>query len=194
MADVPAAAGPLASTPVHVPASVVVEAALAADVIEDVKAQAVLAQPEVTATVQEEAPAAVVIVETVKAEIAAEPVRKIEAPVAVADVVEAVPAAEAPVADVRSEPVQIDLVDAVNEAASEPVAPVEVAVAAPAPQQAPKPASVPATGSLFFVADADTPPSVTRSLFEPVVTPVKPADDIAHDDKQDDETSEERSV
>ncbi|TQM12240.1 RNAse E [Pseudoxanthomonas sp. 3HH-4] len=194
MADVPAAEVPQASTPVHVPAPVVVEAALAADVIEDVKAQAVLAQPEVTATVQEEAPAAVAIVETVKAEIAAEPVRKIEAPVAVADVVEAVPAAEAPVTDLRSEPVQIDLVDAVNEAASEPVAPVEVAVAAPAPQQAPKPASVPATGSLFFVADADTPPSVTRSLFEPVVTPVKPADDIAHDDKQDDETSEERSV
>jgi ribonuclease E len=176
------------------PAPVVAEAALAADVIEDVKAQTVLAQPEVAATVQEEAPAAVAIVETVKAEIAAEPVRKIEAPVVVADVVEAVPVAEAPVADVRSEPVQIDLVDAVNEAASGPAAPVEVAVAAPAPQQAPKPASVPATGSLFFVADADTPPSVTRSLFEPVVTPVKPADDIAHDDKQDDETSEERSV
>ena len=53
--------------------------------------------------------------------------------------------------------------------------------ASPAPQPAPKPAPAPATGSLFFVADADTPPSVTRSLFEPVVTPVKPADDVAQD-------------
>jgi ribonuclease E len=196
MADVPAAEAPQAATPVHVPAPVVVEAAQAADVIEDVKAQALLAQPEVTATVQEEAPAAVAIVETVKAEIAAEPVPALEAPVVVAEAVAAPPAAaEVSVTDVSSEPVQIDLVDAVNEAASEPAAPAEVAVAAPAPQQAPKPASVPATGSLFFVADADTPPSVTRSLFEPVVTPVKPAaDDIARDDKQDDETSEERSV
>ena len=59
-------------------------------------------------------------------------------------------------------------------------------------------ASAPATGSLFFVADADTPPSVTRSLFEPVVTPVKPVDEIAQDDKQDDkqddDTTEERSA
>ncbi|WFC40364.1 Rne/Rng family ribonuclease [Pseudoxanthomonas sp. SE1] len=193
-AEVAASGSAEAPTPVNVPAPVVAEAALAAEVIEDVKVQAVLAQSEVAATVQEEAPAAAAIVETVKAEIAAEPARMIETPVAVAQVVDAAPAAEAPVADVRSEPVQIDLVDAVNEVASEPVAPVEVAVAAPAPQQAPKPASMPATGSLFFVADADTPPSVTRSLFEPVVTPVKPADDIAHDDKQDDETSEERSV
>ena len=46
----------------------------------------------------------------------------------------------------------------------------------------------------FFVADADTPPSVTRSLFEPVVAPVKPVDEIAQDDKQDDDTTEERSA
>ena len=67
------------------------------------------------------------------------------------------------------------------------------ATPAPAPA-APKPVSTPATGSLFFVADADTPPSITRSLFEPAVTPVKPADDIAQGDKQDDDTTEERSA
>jgi ribonuclease E len=30
------------------------------------------------------------------------------------------------------------------------------------------------TGSLFFTADADTPSSVTRHLFEPMPTPVAP--------------------
>jgi len=125
----------------------------------------------------------------VKADIAAEPapvVAAVEAPMAVVEAVE-----EAPVAAVRNEPVQIDLVDAVNEATADIEAPVEAVAPAPA---APKPASAPATGSLFFVADADTPPSVTRSLFEPVVTPVKAADDIAQADKQDDDSTEERSA
>jgi len=183
-------------TPAFVPAPVVVETAAAVDVIEEVKAEAARAQPEVIATVQQEAPAAVAIVETVKAQIAAEPapvtVAAIEAPAPVITAVEPVAAvAEAPaVVAVRSEPVQIDLVDAVNDATVEAPAPVEpVVVPAPA---APKPASAPATGSLFFVADADTPPSITRSLFEPVVTPVKSTDDIAQGDKQDDDSTEER--
>ena len=94
---------------------------------------------------------------------------------------------------VRTEPVQIDLVDAVNEATADTEAAVEAVTPTPAPA-APKPVSTPATGSLFFVADADTPPSITRSLFEPAVTPVKPADDIAQSDKQDDDTTEERSA
>ncbi|WP_447939664.1 ribonuclease E [Pseudoxanthomonas mexicana] len=184
----PAAPAPVVETIASVPAQVD-----AAAVIEEVKAEAEVVQPVVAAVVQQEAPLAVAIVETVKADIA-------EAPAAVvADVVEA-PAEIAQVsetiAEVRNEPVQIDLVDAVNEATAEaPVVEAPVAVVeapAPAPQPAPKPAPAPATGSLFFVADADTPPSVTRSLFEPV-TPAKPADAPA-DDKQDDTTSEERSV
>lgn len=183
------------AAPAIVPAPVVVETVAAVEVIEEVKAEAARAQPEVIATVQHEAPAAVAIVETVKAEIAAEPapvvVEAVETPAPVVAAVESVETvAETPVAEVvRNEPVQIDLVDVVNEAAADAEAPVE-ATPTP-PPAAPKPAA-PATGSLFFVADADTPPSVTRSLFEPV-TPAKPADAPA-DDKQDDATSEERSA
>ena len=160
------------------------------------KAEAAAVQPQVAATVQQEAPAAVAIVETVKAEIAAEPspvIAAIETPAPVVAAVETVDAVvETPVvAAVRNEPVQIDLVDAVNEAAADVDVPVEVVAPPPA---APKPAAAPSTGSLFFVADADTPPSVTRSLFEPVVSPVKPADEIAQADKQDDDSTEERSA
>jgi ribonuclease E len=58
--------------------------------------------------------------------------------------------------------------------ATQPVV-VEQVEAAPAPP-APKPAAparppVGNTGSLFFTADADTPASVTRHLFEPIPTP-----------------------
>ncbi|WP_062356511.1 Rne/Rng family ribonuclease [Pseudoxanthomonas mexicana] len=182
------------ATPVVVPAPVVVETAAAIEVIQEVKAEAARVQPEVTATVQHEAPAAVAIVESVKAEIAAEPTPvMVEAPAPVVTAIETVETVvETPaVAAVRNEPVQIDLVDAVNEAAAETPAPVEAVASAPV---APKPASTPATGSLFFVADADTPRSVTRSLFEPVVTPVKPADEIAQVDPQDDDGTENRSA
>ena len=179
------------ATPVQAPSPVAVEATRAVEVIEDVKAEAARARPEVVAAVQQEAPAAVAIVQTVKTEIAAEPAPAIEqTPAPVATVAEDV----APVAAVvRTEPVQIDLVDAVNEATADTEAAIEAVTPAPAPA-APKPVSTPATGSLFFVADADTPPSITRSLFEPAVTPVKPADDIAQGDKQDDDTTEERSA
>ncbi|SFV26251.1 ribonuclease E [Pseudoxanthomonas sp. YR558] len=186
----PAIPAPVVETIARLPAQVDVAA-----VIEEVKAEAEVVQPVVAAVVQQEAPVAVAIVETVKADIAEAPVAVVadvvEAPVEIAQVSETI-------ADVRNEPVQIDLVDAVNEATAEapmveaPVAAVEAPTPATAPQPAPKPAPAPATGSLFFVADADTPPSVTRSLFEPV-TPAKPADAPA-DDKQDDTTSEERSV
>ena len=50
-------------------------------------------------------------------------------------------------------------------------------VATPAPvASTPAPARPPIsnTGSLFFTADADTPSSVTRHLFEPMPTPVEP--------------------
>jgi len=186
-------AAPAAPAPVVEPIARPPAQVDAAAVIEEVKAEAEVVQPVVAAVVQQEAPVAVAIVETVKADIAETPV------VVVADVVEApveIAQVSETIADVRNEPVQIDLVDAVNEATAEaPVVEAPIAVVeapAPAPQPAPKPAPAPATGSLFFVADADTPPSVTRSLFEPV-TPAKPADAPA-DDKQDDTTSEERSV
>ncbi|KAF1724821.1 ribonuclease E [Pseudoxanthomonas japonensis] len=198
-----AVAAPVAdATPAVVPAPVVVETVAATEVIEEVKAEAARVQPEVTATVQQEVPAAAAIVDTVKAEIAAEPapvavepviVAAVEAPTPVVAAVETVePVVETPVVvAVRNEPVQIDLVDAVNEATAEAETPVEAAVPTPA---APKPVSAPATGSLFFVADADTPPSITRSLFEPAFTPVKPAGEVAQGDKHDDDGNEERSA
>jgi ribonuclease E len=76
-------------------------------------------------------------------------------------------------------------------APAEAAAPVQAAPEAPAPAaspapvaavaatEPPKPAPVrPAvgnTGSLFFTADADTPSSVTRHLFEPVPVAAQPA-------------------
>lgn len=190
-AQAPAMAPAADAAPVQAPSPVAVEATHAVEVIEDVKAEAARARPEVVATVQQEAPAAVAIVQTVKTEIAAEPAPAIEQPAApVATAAEDV----SPVAAVvRTEPVQIDLVDAVNEATADTEAAVEAVTPTPAPA-APKPVSTPATGSLFFVADADTPPSITRSLFEPAVTPVKPAEEISQSDKQDDDTTEERSA
>ncbi|MBD9481177.1 ribonuclease E [Pseudoxanthomonas sp. PXM02] len=197
-AEPPVSVAAVEPAPVSVPAPVVVETVAAADVIEEVKAEAAAVQPEVAATVQQEAPVAVAIVETVKAEIVAEPAPVIEAVATPAPVVAAVETLETVVdtpvvAAVHNEPVQIDLVDAVNEATAEPEVPVEAVVPTPAPA-APKPVAAPATGSLFFVADADTPPSVTRSLFEPVVTPVKPVDEIVQADKQDEDGTEERSA
>jgi ribonuclease E len=45
----------------------------------------------------------------------------------------------------------------------------------------PSPATPAAGGSLFFTADADTPRSVTRHLFEPVPAP-RPAPDAPEAD------------
>ena len=63
-------------------------------------------------------------------------------------------------------------------------------VALTAPVEPPKPAparpAIGNTGSLFFTADADTPSSVTRHLFEPVPAPrpaavVEKGEDEEHD-------------
>jgi len=79
-------------------------------------------------------------------------------------------------------------------AAIEPAAPAPAAVepraAAPvAAVEPPKPAPVrPAvgnTGSLFFTADADTPSSVTRHLFEPIPAPQPAAVVEKHDEQRD---------
>ena len=53
-------------------------------------------------------------------------------------------------------------------------APVVAAPAPVAPTPAPARPPIGNTGSLFFTADADTPSSVTRHLFEPMPTPVEP--------------------
>ena len=79
-AQAPAMAPTADAAPVQAPSPVAVEATHAVEVIEDVKAEAARARPEVVATVQQEAPAAVAIVQTVKTEIAAKPAPAIEQP------------------------------------------------------------------------------------------------------------------
>ena len=62
---------------------------------------------------------------------------------------------------------EVEATPAAEESAPAPVAAIEV------PKPAPVRPAVGNTGSLFFTADADTPASVTRHLFEPM--PVPPA-------------------
>ncbi|MGH8027195.1 MAG: hypothetical protein ACREO0_10760, partial [Pseudoxanthomonas sp.] len=65
----------------------------------------------------------------------------------------------------------------------EPPAPAPVAAVEP-PKPAPARPAVGNTGSLFFTADADTPSSVTRHLFEPMPTP-QPAAVVEKHEEQD---------
>jgi ribonuclease E len=175
------------------------------------------AKADVAATVQAEAPVGIDVVEQAKADIAAEPAPVVPAVVApvtapVADVVAVTPSVDiAPVAEV-AEPLVANAPAVVEAAPVEPAQEAPVVASSPAvvpPAPVAKPAAPAAprgsTGSLFFVADADTPASVTRSLFEPVPTP-KPVEEpavppaIAHNDDgtadkpHGDEANNERSA
>jgi ribonuclease E len=75
---------------------------------------------------------------------------------------------------------------AVGENAPVAAAPAPV-VAPPAPVRPP----VGNTGSLFFTADADTPSSVTRHLFEPMPTPIAP---VAEQEIPAEETAQEATL
>jgi ribonuclease E len=162
------------------------EAQAASEVVSQVAEQAVVsAAPVVTEVAQEVEP-------TVQAPV-------VEARPVVVEVQTQSPAEAAAVALVESAPV--DVADSPAEAAA--VAPVQT----PAPVAAPTAAAVPATatppaavtrgatGSLFFALDADTPPSVTRGLFDPVPTPKLSATESqpAHNDEpaQEDPTPPE---
>jgi ribonuclease E len=79
------------------------------------------------------------------------------------------------VAEVVPASIAVAIVEAEATTEVEP-APVVAAPAPVAPTPAPARPPVGNTGSLFFTVDADTPPSVTRHLFEPV-PPVAPAVD-----------------
>lgn len=209
-----AAAPVVASSPVEEPV-----AAAAPAVFETPAPISVEAKAEVAATVQAEAPVGVAVVEQAKAQIAAEPAPVVEAvaapvpapvvEVAVIAPVQATPV-EAPAPEVAapvvaSAPVAVDA-PPVKPAQEAPVVAAAPAVAPPASVAKPTAPSAPrgSTGSLFFVADADTPASVTRSLFEPVPTP-KPVEEpaappaIAHNDddtadKPEGEGNNERSA
>ncbi len=180
--DKPATAAVTQTTPTVVPTApveVVAEArAEVAAVADNGDVRAVIAE-----TVEVEAQAGNEIVQAVQQDIATE-----SPPVA-----STAPAPEAPAAT----PAPIEV-------ASTPVATSTEVVAEPASEQAraeraePAPAAQPATpsapprgttGSLFFALDADTPPSVTRGLFEPVATPKPTAPEtstgIAHNDDEE---------
>ncbi len=214
VAATPAPSSPApASEPraVEPPAEVVAEAkAVVAGIADSAPAQEAIAQ-----VVQQEsqagrevaeAEAAAVQVETTPAPVAESalaPDVNVETVHAQAAAIEpATPADDAAVA-VAQEPAEV----------TEAATPAEAAATATAaaPEAAPAPVTAPAskpeaargtTGSLFFALDANTPPSVTRSLFDPVPAP-KPApeasvannDDVAPDDSTtDDKPDSERSA
>ena len=193
---------PAAASAVTAPAAVQPPAQAAREAIAEVKAEAETAKPEVAAIVQQEVAVAAEVVEQAQAEIAAEAAPAVVAVEAATDrtahVAEA-PASASEAAPSTPMPVQIDLVDAVNEAKAEAEAATLAAdTAEPATLAAPAPTSTkpaPATGSLFFVADADTPASVTRSLFEPSISSRSAAEPAAEEASDgDDEGSQERSA
>jgi ribonuclease E len=147
---------------------------------------------EIAAVVETEARTGASVVETVKQEIANEAAAAPVTPAVSAPAPAAVAASPAPATEPAPRSAAAD-----NQQA-EPVASV-AAIATPAPQAPP---SASATGSLFFVADEDTPAAVTRSLFDPVPT-AKPAAPVeadpmaAHNDdekpSEPDQESSERS-
>ena len=201
--ETPASTPARQPAPVAVPAAVAAVATVAAvesapapvAVVEPVAPVVVAAAPAVESVVVE-----AVVVEAIAVE-AQQPVAAAPEPVAVQEVQPVVAAVETP-AEVALTAPHILKNDSIESFTVESISPVETlaAVAAPiaesiaeveaktevkpAPVVAepahvapnPAPASPPNgnTGSLFFTADADTPSSVTRHLFEPMPTPVEP--------------------
>ncbi|MBB3274506.1 ribonuclease E [Pseudoxanthomonas sp. OG2] len=177
VADAVAQTAPVAvqTAPVEVVAEARAEVAAVAD---SGDARAVIAE-----TVKIEARAGNEIVQAVQQDIATES----PAVASATDVTET--PARAPAPNEAASPPVAASTEAVAEPASEPVR-AELAEPAPAAQPA-TPSAPPrgTTGSLFFALDADTPPSVTRGLFEPVATPKPTAPEtsagIAHNDDED---------
>ncbi len=185
-----------AARPVVPVVAAVAVAAVAAEAPRIVEATAVESAPEPIAAAESIAPAMVAPAKTVEASVVEAQPQVAAAPVAVQEVQPVVAAAEVP-ADVAATPApEILKSDSIESFAVESIAPAETVAAAAAPVAqaivaaeattevepapvAPTPApprpTVGNTGSLFFTADADTPSSVTRHLFEPMPTPAAPA-------------------
>ncbi|WP_267899540.1 ribonuclease E [Pseudoxanthomonas winnipegensis] len=177
-----------APAPTHEVAAPVVEAATPAPATEPVTAEAAPAGPEVHVSVEVQPEPSPVV-----AEIAPE-----QLPVTTV----------APTADASAE-VPAEVQAPVASTAPEPELPAQAEVAPPA-EEAPAtvqatedetpadaPASKPATasGSLFFAADAQTPRSVTRHLFEPAPAPRVPDEQApAQNDSHSGTTDSERSA
>nr|WP_295382251.1 ribonuclease E [Pseudoxanthomonas sp.] len=142
-------------------------------------------------TVQREAQAGSEIVQAVQQDIvdvAASASARNDAPEAASPAPEAASPAPMTQTAASTAPVVADTEESVAEqapAAGESVSsiPSDLPAANPAVPSAPARGT---TGSLFFALDADTPPSVTRGLFEPVATPKPTAPEasaeLAHND------------
>ena len=185
-----AAVAAVAATAAVVAPAVTVESAAPAV---DAPVTAATTAPVVATPVAEALPTAVenIAPAVVQADPAPVVAAQTPAPAIVAPPVEVVPqAVAAPVAVEVSAPgilkndtaasYDVAVTDAVVEAvpsAPKPAVTVEPAVVvaaepvAPQPTRAPERPAVGNTGSLFFTADADTPASITRHLFEPATPP-----------------------
>jgi len=151
-----------------------------AQVVEEAKAEVAAVagnseqQAAIAATVKQEAQAGSEAVNQVAQSVqVAAPVVADVAPVATPRAPE--PAAIAVPQSVPAESAQQAAREPVEALVAEPTVATPVVEAAPATTvpAAPPPAAASrgTTGSLFFALDADTPPSVTRGLFDPVPTP-----------------------
>jgi len=188
-APAPVAATPVANEPAPAPVAeqVIIPAAIATAVNAEVPPAA-----DIAPAIVDRAPLASDSVEVQSAPVESKPAVE-SAPVAAAPIdtpapVVATPSAEQAPAAAAGPEQQPDLLveaDVAPSAAQAEAAEAAQAAEEPAVDTAaakPKPAA-PAAGSLFFAADADTPRSVTRHLFEPVPAPRPAADESqAHND------------
>ena len=201
--ETPAQEAPQFVTAAPIAAAVVAEVTPAIEVApvilkrDSAESDVVEAQAEIVPAVADATP-----VTTFINEVSVEAATQVDTPVAEAKAVEPVVETQDATPAVSAQPdllVEADVAPSVAQAeaeqgSQEPAADEQPAVAAPAK---PKPAAPTAAGnSLFFAADADTPRSVTRHLFEPVSAP-RPAqgdteannDDAPGEDKPDSERS-----
>ncbi len=178
-----------APAPTHEVAAPVVETATPAPATEPVTAEAAPAGPEVHVSVEVQPEPSPVVAEIAPEQL---PVTT-AAPTADAST-EAPAEVQAPVASTAPEaelPVQAEVTPPAEEVPATAQA-TEDEMPADAPA-APKPAA--ASGSLFFAADAQTPRSVTRHLFEPAPAPrVSDEQTPAQNDSHGGTTDSERSA
>ncbi|MGN6224753.1 ribonuclease E [Pseudoxanthomonas sp.] len=162
-----APAAPVVEPPAPVVAPVQEKPAPVAAVSDTLPAEVVAEAKAEVAAVADNAEARAAIVETVKAETGTGSgiVQAVQQEI-VETTVSALPAQDAPTVPMT------DAVEALaNAQEPEPTASESVESAPVVKSAAPSAPARGTTGSLFFALDADTPPSVTRGLFEPVATP-----------------------
>ncbi|TAA07271.1 ribonuclease E [Pseudoxanthomonas winnipegensis] len=177
-----------APAPTHEVAAPVVEAATPAPATEPVAAEPVPAGPEVHVSVEVQPEPSPVVAEIAPEQL---PVTT-AAPTADAST-EAPAEVQAPVASTAPEPELPAQAEVAPPAEEAPATAQATEDETPADAPASKPAA--ASGSLFFAADAQTPRSVTRHLFEPAPAPrVSDEQAPAQNDSHGGTTDSERSA